>query len=87
MAKRGDAASLRWLLDRGADPNARWAHWDADVTPLHLAVMADHPAIARLLLERGADPKIRDSKHDGDALGWAEFFERGEIAQIVRGDS
>ena len=36
-AKRGDAAAVRWLLERGADPNARWGHWDAEVTPLHLA--------------------------------------------------
>ena len=37
MAKRNDLAAVRWLLANGADPNGRWAHWDAEVTPLHLA--------------------------------------------------
>ena len=83
MAKRGNAAAVKWLLDHGADPNARWSHWDAHVTPLHLAVLADHPDVVRLLLDAGADPHIHDSKHDSDAIGWAEFFRRSEIVQIL----
>ena len=74
MAKRDDLTGVKWLLDHGADPSARWAHWDADVTPLHLAAWHGHPEMARLLLDAGADPSIRDSKHDSDALGWADFF-------------
>jgi ankyrin repeat protein len=84
MAKRGDARGVKWLLDHGADPNARWSHWEADVTPLHLAVMQDHPDVVRLLLDAGADPTIRDTQHDSDPLGWAEFFGRVEIVQILR---
>jgi ankyrin repeat protein len=72
VAKRGDARAVRWLLDHGADPNARWAHWDAEVTPLHLASAQGHADVVRLLLDAGADSAIRDSKHDGDAIGWAE---------------
>jgi ankyrin repeat protein len=83
MAKRGDGPAVRWLLDRGADPNARWAHWDSEVTPLHLAVLGGHPDIVRQLLDAGADPGICDSMHDSDALGWAQFFGRGEIARIL----
>jgi hypothetical protein len=83
MAKRGDRAAVTWLLDRGADPNRRWVHWDAEVTPLHLAVLGDHPEIVRLLLAAGADPRIRDSKHDSDAIGWAQFFRRQTIIQIM----
>jgi ankyrin repeat protein len=84
MAKRGDTRAVRWLLDRGANPNSRWAHWDADVTPLHLAALANHPDVARALLEHGADPRIRDSKHDSDALGWAEFFGRVEMVRLLK---
>jgi ankyrin repeat protein len=85
MSKRGDVAAVKWLLDHGADPNALWAHWDADVTPLHLAVMHDHVDVVRVLLTAGADSTIRDSKHDSDPLGWAEFFGRLEIVRLLRG--
>jgi hypothetical protein len=27
--------------------------------------------------------EIRDSKHDGDAFGWAEFFKKPEIVQLL----
>jgi ankyrin repeat protein len=86
MAKRNNVAAVKWLLDHGADPNARWPHWDADVTPLHLAAWQGHADIVRRLLNAGADPAIRDSKHDGDALGWAEFAGQLEIARILKED-
>jgi ankyrin repeat protein len=81
FAKRGDAEAARWLLEHGADPNARWSHWDAEVTPLHLAAAQGHIEVVRLLLEAGADPALRDSKHNGDAAGWAEY---GRTPQAAR---
>jgi len=83
LAKRGDSAAVRWLLDHGADPNARWMHWDAAVTPLHLTVFGDDVDCARLLLEAGADPRVRDSKHDSDAIGWAAHFGRTELQRVL----
>ena len=74
LAKSGNVAAVRWLLDHGADPNARWNHWNALVTPLHVAVLAGHPQVTRALLEAGADQTIRDTQHQSDALGWAQFF-------------
>ena len=76
--------AVRWLLDRDADPNARWDHWGAMVTPLHLAALSDQAAVVPLLLDAGADPNIRDSMHDSDALGWAEFFGRPEIVAMLK---
>jgi len=83
MAKRGDAASVRWLIAHGANPSGRWAHWDSEVTPLHLSCLTNHPNVARALLDGGADPSIKDTKHDSDALGWAEFFGRAEILDML----
>jgi hypothetical protein len=84
MSKRGDTAGATWLLDHGADPNALWPHWDAEVTPLHLAAMQNQANVARLLLDRGADATVRDSKHDADALGWAEFFEHQDVVRVIK---
>jgi ankyrin repeat protein len=50
----GDADSVRFLLDRGADPNARN---DAKATALMFAT--DDAAKTRLLLNRGADANAR----------------------------
>jgi len=85
MAKRGDEAAVRWLLARGANPSARWVHWDSEVTPLHLAILANHPGVVRALLDGGADPSVKDTKHDSDARGWAEFFNRAEILNLLSG--
>jgi ankyrin repeat protein len=84
LAKRNDLTGARWLLERGADPNARWNHWDALVTPLHLAILGGHAEMTRLLLDAGADPTIRDDKHDADALDWAGFFRRDEIVELLK---
>ena len=40
--------------------------------------------IARLLFDAGADPNVRDDRHHATALGWAEFFGRGEMAELIR---
>lgn len=84
MAKRGDLFSVDWLLARGLDVNERWSHWGALVTPLHLAAWGGHLDVTRRLLDAGADPTIKDSQHDGDALGWAEFFGRVELVRLLQ---
>ncbi len=83
MVKRNNVAAVQWLIDHDADPNGRWAHWDAVVTPLHLAVLHGHTEVAKLLVEAGSDPTIRDSKHDSDPIGWANFFGRTDIVRIL----
>jgi ankyrin repeat protein len=85
MAKRGDSIALKWLLDHGANPDAMWTHWDADVTALHMASWRCSADAARALLEANANPKIKDNKHDGDALDWAEHFGCVEIVKLLRG--
>jgi ankyrin repeat protein len=91
-AKRNDVEAVRWLLARGANPDGVWGHWESDVTPLHLAILAGHPAVVRVLLDAGARIDIKDTQHDSDATGWAEFFqgvddgrERREIVGLLKG--
>jgi ankyrin repeat protein len=83
MAKRNDITAVKWLLDHGVDPSARWNHWGAEVTPLHLAILGGHPEVVRVLLAAGADPSIRDTQHKANATEWAEFFRREEIIGIL----
>jgi ankyrin repeat protein len=83
MAKRGNLTAVEWLLAHDANPNALWNHWGALLTPLHLAVLSDHAEVARVLLDAGADPSIRDSMHDSDAHGWATFFRRADIVELI----
>jgi ankyrin repeat protein len=84
LAKRGDATGVKWLVEHGGNADALWPHWDAEVTALHLAVLSGSIDVARVLIDAGADPRIHDSKHDGDALDWAQFFKRPEIVRMLQ---
>lgn len=75
MRSGAGPAAITALLECGADPNARNAHWEDEdghwedeggQTPLHLAGRkgAD-PAVVAALLEAGAKPNARD--RDGDS--------------------
>jgi ankyrin repeat protein len=72
-----DRATMRLLLERGADPNARQ---QLDYTPMHAAASRGDLEMARLLLEHGAlrDPKASDGQTPADVArghGRAEFAE------------
>ena len=69
---------------KASNPSALWNHWDSALTPLHLAVLGGHEEVARILLAAGADPRIRDSKHDSDAIGWAQFFQRQNLLELFK---
>jgi ankyrin repeat protein len=76
--------AIRWLLAHGIDVNAKRPMWDLNHTALHMSVESGAIEIARFLLDAGADPNIRDDRHHATALGWAEFFCRDEIAELIR---
>lgn len=57
-AQNGACDAMRWLIERGAQVNAR----DAEgATPLIHAVLSQKPAAVRLLLKYGAKPELRDA--------------------------
>jgi len=64
-------ALVSWLLERGANVNAR-ADWGSRHTALHSAAWNGDLRMVTLLVEAGADRTVRDAEHDGTPLGWAE---------------
>jgi ankyrin repeat protein len=84
VSKR-NLATIRWLLAHGIDVNAKRRMWDLNHTALHMTIESGAIEIARLLLDAGADPNVRDDRVHATALGWAEFFGRDDMAELIRG--
>jgi len=81
---RRDWEAAQWLLDRGGDVNAIAEVYGCPATALHFLVENDPANRIDWLLERGADVSIPDGKYDADAIGWAEFFGKPELATKLR---
>ncbi len=78
-ARRGAADACACLLDKGASLLARSGR--GGMTPLHLAVSANHEATVRVLLLKGADP---DHKADaGSARDIAATLKLTRILQLI----
>ncbi len=73
-ALNGNAAAVRWLLDRGADPNAASADLYPHGTPLHHAVSSGNLETVRVLVENGANLTSQDTAWRGTPLGWAYHY-------------
>jgi ankyrin repeat protein len=71
-AQRGHLDVVRFLLSRGANPNAREA--GDNTYPLHWAVAGRHLEIARALLDAGTDIHGIGDLHELDTIGWASYF-------------
>jgi RNA polymerase sigma factor (sigma-70 family) len=82
-ANHGQIEIMQFLIDKGADINARA---DMGQTPLHLATTLE---MVQLLAENGADTTARDDDHGTPPLEWARFFhehldpENAELPRII----
>jgi ankyrin repeat protein len=79
-----NAGAVQWLIAHGVDVNAKRNLWDCNSTALHMTAESGAIEIARLLLDAGADPNIHDDKYDATVLGWAEYCEQPQVAELVR---
>ncbi len=76
-ARKGDAQSVRALLDKGADVNAKFRY---GATALSYAADKGHTEVVKILLERGADVNVRDTFYQATPLQWAT--QKGHTAII-----
>jgi len=84
LVAQKNVEGVRWLIERGVDVNAKRVLWDCNHTALHITVEHGVIELTRLLLDAGADPNIRDDKYHATALGWAEYCEQPQIADLLR---
>ncbi|MGH9903508.1 MAG: ankyrin repeat domain-containing protein, partial [Pyrinomonadaceae bacterium] len=76
-ARKGDAAAVRALLDKGADVNAKFRY---NATALSYAADKGHTEVVKILIERGADVNVRDTFYQATPLSWATG--KGHVAII-----
>src|SRR5215813_8222735 len=66
--RKGDTATVKALLDKGADVNAKFRY---GTTALFKAAERGNVDVVNLLLERGADVKVKDTFYCATAMTWA----------------
>jgi hypothetical protein len=76
--RKGDAAAVTALLDRGADVNAKFRY---GTTALFKAAERGNAEVVRILLARGADVKVQDTFYHATAMTWAL---NGKHVDVVR---
>jgi len=77
-ARKGDAAAVTALLDKGADVNAKFRY---GTTALFKASERGNTEVVKVLLARGADASVKDTFYGTTAITWA--LDNGRI-EVVR---
>jgi hypothetical protein len=67
-ARRGDAAAVKALLDRGVDVNTKFRY---GATALSYASDKGHLEVVKLLVERKADVNVKDTFYGATPIIWA----------------
>jgi ankyrin repeat protein len=78
--RNGHTAVAAFLLDRGADVNAKGVFGG---TGLHWAAINGHKETVVFLVAHGADVTIRDTKFDSIPEGWAAEGRHEEIRDLL----
>jgi ankyrin repeat protein len=78
--RKGDAASVTALLDKGADVNAKFRY---GTTALFKAAERGHTEIVKILLARGADASVKDTFYKATAMTWALDGKHVEVVKLL----
>jgi len=78
--RKGDAAAVTSLLDRGADVNAKFRY---GTTALFKAAERGNAEVTRILLARGADVKVKDTFYQATAMTWALNGKHVEVVRLL----
>lgn len=79
-ARKGDAAAVKTLLERGADVNAKFRY---GATALSYAADKGHVEVVKLLIERGADVNVKDTFYKSPPIIWAALKGHAPIVQAL----
>jgi len=78
--RKGDAAAVTALLDKGADVNAKFRY---GTTALFKAAERGHAAVVKVLLDRGADVKVKDTFYKSTAMSWALSNNHPDVVRLL----
>ena len=79
-ARRGDAAAVKSLLDKGVDVNTKFRY---GATALSYAADKGHLEVVKLLLERKADPNVKDTFYGATPIIWAAQKGHAKIVEAL----
>ena len=78
--RKGDAAAVTALLDKGAEVNARFRYGQ---TALFKAAERGHVDVVKVLLDRGADVKVKDTFYGATATSWALDHSHVDVVKLL----
>ena len=81
LAGQGTIDAAHWLLDRGADIQARDREFDS--TPLAWAARAGREDMVRFLLSRGASPVHADDEAWATPIAWARRRNHTQLVSLL----
>jgi ankyrin repeat protein len=79
-ARKGDAAAVTALLDKGADVNAKFRY---GATALFKAAERGNTEVVKILLARGADATVKDTFYGATAMTWALSNKHVEVVRAM----
>lgn len=78
--RKGDAAAVTALLDKGADVNAKFRYGQ---TALFKASEKGYANVVKVLLDRGADVTVKDTFYGATAMTWATSNGHMEVVRLL----